>query len=121
MKANTALGPFLEFAENILSDENNVGRAANQFVFRGVRLGHHEGENGRAVRRSDSHKAFAGLELGVVGEMEAEFVHEETDTAVVIAHEDVDALDAEMGSDRARGHGEIIKRRCGRSEGQLDC
>lgn len=46
--------------------------------------------------------------------MEAELVDEEADAAIVIAHEDVDALDAEVrmlrrGGGGAGGHGEIIR------------
>lgn len=37
------------------------------------------------------------MELGVVSEVEAELVHEEADAAVVVADENVDALDAEVG------------------------
>ena len=36
------------------------------------------------------------MELGVVGEVEAELLNEEADAAIVIAHEDVDALDAKV-------------------------
>jgi hypothetical protein len=36
------------------------------------------------------------LEFGVVGEVEAELLNEEADAAIVVAHEDVDALDAKV-------------------------
>jgi len=47
--------------------------------------------------------------------MEAELVHEKTDAAVMVADEDVDALDAEMrllwsGGSGGGGHGKIIRR-----------
>jgi hypothetical protein len=36
------------------------------------------------------------LQFGIVGEVEAELLNEEADAAIVVAHEDVDALDAEV-------------------------
>jgi hypothetical protein len=36
------------------------------------------------------------LEFGVVGEVEAELLNEEADAAIVVAHKDVDALDAKV-------------------------
>ena len=55
------------------------------------------------------------MEFGVVGEVKAELVHEKTDAAVVVADEDVDALDAEVGGGlrwrrRADRHRGIIRR-----------
>lgn len=110
MKADAALGPFLKFTEHIFGDQNHVGGAADEFVFGGVGLGNNQSENSRAIRRGYGHEAFTGLELGIVGEMETKLINEKTDAAVVVAHEDVDALDAQMGRHGTRGHGEIIKR-----------
>jgi hypothetical protein len=50
------------------------------------------------------------LEFGVVGEVEAELLDEEADAAIVVAHEDVDALDAKVrmrfcAGSRSGGHG----------------
>lgn len=53
------------------------------------------------------------MEFGVVGEVKAKLVHEKTDAAVVVADENVDALDAKVGGGPRRwsrsGHGEIIR------------
>ena len=97
MKTDAAFGPFLKFGQDVFGDQDDVGGTADEFGFGSVGLGNDQSENGGAVRRSNSDEAIAGLELGVVGEMEAELVDEEADAAVVVADEDVDALDAEVG------------------------
>ena len=97
MKADAAFGPFLKFGEDIFGDEDDIGGAADEFVLRSFGLGNDQGEDCGTVGRGNGDEAFAGLELGVVGEMEAELVDEEADAAVVVADEDVDALDAEVG------------------------
>ena len=114
VETDTAFGPFLKFGEDIFGDEDDIGGAADEFVFGGLGFRDDEGEDRGAVGRRNGNEAFAGLELGVVGEVEAELVHEEADAAVVVADKDVDALDAEVGmlrsgGSRAGGHGEIIR------------
>jgi len=101
MKADAALGPFLKFCEDVFGDKDDVRGAADELVFGSFGLGNDESENRGAVGRRDGDKAFAGLEFGVVGEVKAELVHEKTDAAVVVADEDVDALDAEVGGRRS--------------------
>ena len=117
MKADTAFGPFLKFCDDVFGDEDDIGGAADEFVFGGLGFRDDEGEDRGAVGRGNGNEAFAGLEFGVVGEMEAELVDEKADAAVVVADKDVDALDAEVGGGLwgwcAGGHGEIIRRREG--------
>lgn len=96
VKADAALGPFLKFSYDIFSDEHDVGRTADELVFGSGWFRNDEGENRGTVGRSNSDEAFAGLQLGVVGEVKAELVNKEADATVVVAHEDVDALDAEV-------------------------
>jgi hypothetical protein len=54
----------------------------------GIGLGGDEREDGGAVWRRYGDQAFAGLELDVVGEVEAELVEVEAEAAVKIADED---------------------------------
>jgi hypothetical protein len=49
-----------------------------------------------AVGRGYGDEAFAGLEFGVVGKVEAELVDVEAKAAVLVANVDVDGVDAEM-------------------------
>ena len=62
-----------------------------------------------AVGRSNGDEAFAGLEFGVVGEVEAELVDVEAEATVLVADVDVDGVDAEVGRVvrgwRGGGHG----------------
>ena len=110
---NAAFGPFLEFGDDVLGDENDLGGAANELVLLGVGLGSDEGENGGAVGRGDGDEAVAGLKLGVVGEVETELIEVKAETAIEIANEDVDAVDAEVRAGleggRGSGHGRDYK------------
>ena len=97
IEADAAFGPFLIFGEDVFGDESQAGGAADEFEVERVGLGGDEGEDGLAVGRSDGDEAFAGLELGVVGEVEAELVDVEAEAAVLVADVDVDGVDAEVG------------------------
>jgi len=56
-----------------------------------------------AVGRGYGYQAFAGLELGVVGEVETELVDVEAEAAVLVADVDVDGVDAEVRGRRRNG------------------
>jgi hypothetical protein len=80
----------------------------------GVGLGGNEREDRGAVGGCYGNQALAGLELDVVGEVEAELVEVEAEAAVEIANEDLGGMDAEVGGGRrsgwdACGHGEDYK------------
>lgn len=105
MKTDAAFGPFLKFGQDVLCDQDDIGGTADEFGFGRIGLGNDQRENRGAVRRRNSDEAVAGLELGVIGEMEAELVDEEADAAIVAADEDVDALDAEVGMRLSGGSG----------------
>ncbi len=113
MKADAAFGPLLKFGEDVFCDQDDMGRAADEFGLGRIGLGNDESENRGTVGRSHGDEAIAGLELGVVSEVEAELVDEEAEAAVVIADKNVDALDAEVGRGlwgwSRDGHGEIIR------------
>lgn len=97
LKADATFGPFLVFSEDVFGDEGQASGAADEFEVEGVWFGGDEGEDGLAVGRSYGDEAFAGLEFGVVGEMEAELVDVEAEAAVLVADVDVDGVDAEVG------------------------
>jgi hypothetical protein len=56
----------------------------------------------RTAEPSGGDEAFPGLKLDVIGEVEAELVEVEAETAVLIADEDLGGMDAEVGG-RLRG------------------
>jgi len=113
LEADAAARPFLIFDEDVFGDEGDAGRAADKFEVEGVGFGDDEREDGLAVGRSDGDEAFAGLKLGVVGEVEAELVDVEPEAAVLVADVDIDGVDAEVGMGPrgwcGSGHGEIIR------------
>ncbi len=114
LEADAAFGPFLIFGEDVFGDKSEAGGAADEFEVKRVGLRGDQGEDGLAVRRGDGDKAFAGLQFGVVGEVEAELVNVKAQAAILVADVNVDGVDAEM----RRGirswcwgrHGEIIRR-----------
>jgi len=97
LKANAAAGPFLIFREDVLGDEDYAGGATDELVVLGVGLRSYERENSGAVGRRYGDESFAGLEFGVVGEVEAELVDVEAEAAVLVADVDGDGVDAEVG------------------------
>jgi hypothetical protein len=100
LEADAALRPFLEFCGDVFGDEDDLRGAADELVLLGIGLGSDEGENGGAVGRSDPDPTFAGLHAGVVGDVETELVDEKVEAAVLVADEDVDAVQAHV---RGRG------------------
>jgi hypothetical protein len=96
LEADSAFGPFLVFGEDIFRDESEASGAADEFEVERIGFGGNERENGLAVRRGDRDEAFAGLQFGVVGEVEPELVDVEAEAAVLVADVNIDGVDAEM-------------------------
>jgi len=96
IEADASLGPFLVFGEDVFGDESEARRAADEFEVERVGLGRDKREDGLAVRRGYGDEAFAGLQFGVVSEVEAELVDVEAEAAVLVADVDVDGVDAEV-------------------------
>jgi len=103
IEADAAERPLFVFGDDIFGDEDDLRGTADEFVLHGIGLGSDERKDGRTVGRSYGDEAFAGLELDVVGEVEAELVEVEAEAAVEIADEDLRGMDAEMGRGRLRG------------------
>lgn len=102
LEADSTFGPFLIFGEDIFRDESEASGAADEFEVERIGFGDNQRENGLAVRRGNGDEAFAGLEFGVVGKMEAELVDVEAEAAVLVADVNIDGVDAEVGG-RLRG------------------
>ena len=102
IEADAAQGPLLIFRDDIFGDEDDLRGTADEFVLHGIGLGSDEREDGGAVGRRYGDEAFAGLELDVVGEVEAELVEVEAEAAIEIAYEDLGGMDAEVGGRRRR-------------------
>jgi hypothetical protein len=102
IEADAAEGPLLIFRDDIFGDEDDLRGTADEFVLHGIGLRGDEREDGGTVGRSYGDQAFAGLELDVVGEVEAELVEVEAKAAIKIADEDLGGMDAEVGAWRSR-------------------
>jgi hypothetical protein len=120
LEAHAASGPFLIFGENVFGDKGQSCGATDEFEVERIGFWGDEGENGLAVGRSDGDEAVAGLEFGVVGEVEAELVDVEAEAAVLVADVDIDGVDAEVGrglrSWCGGGHGRDYTAGSGREE-----
>jgi hypothetical protein len=117
IEANSAVGPFLIFGEDVFGDKRQARGAADEFEVERVGLRCDQREDGLPVRRSYGDEAFTGLQFRVVREVEAELVDIEAQAAVLVAHVDIDGVDAEVGRGLRGwcgcGHGEIIRRGAG--------
>jgi len=116
VKADAALGPFEELGGDVFGDEDDLGGATDELVLSGAGLGGDQRENRGAVGRSNGDPAIAGLQVGVVGHMESELVEIKAQAAVLIAHENIDTVKAEVGRRRElRGrtaHGQDYRAEC---------
>jgi hypothetical protein len=71
MKTHAAFGPLLKFGQHIFGNQDDMRGAADEFVFGRVGLGNDESENRGTVGRRDGDEPITGLQLGVVGKVEA--------------------------------------------------
>ena len=108
-EANASAGPFADASGDIFRDENDVGGAADEFLLRRIFAGHDKHKESVAFRRRDGHPALAVLESSVKGELEAELIEIEVESAILIANVDIDAMDADVGLS-------LVRRRSGRRE-----
>jgi len=107
-EVHAASDPFAELAGDIFGDKGDVGVASDEFEISGIASGRREDQIGLAVGRADDHPAAAGAIAGVKDQLKAESFRVEGDTAIQIADEDGDGLQAEEGVGGDLGHGGII-------------
>jgi hypothetical protein len=96
VKSHPATLPLLKLGHDIFGDEYGVPGAANQLVIFGVSPGADEGQYSTAVRGSDGDPTATRFIVFVDDQVESELVHEETKAPILIAHEYVDAEEAEI-------------------------
>src|ERR1700722_2182975 len=82
---------------DVFSEKVNTSVAADEFVCVGVGGCEGEGDIRAAIRGRDFDPPAAGLECVIDHEAEAKLVHVETQTALLIADEDHDEVQAEIG------------------------
>jgi len=93
---NAAPGPFLKLGGDVFGNENNLRRAANELVLLGVGLGSDEREDRAAIGRGDGDPTVARLKACIEGQMESELIQVEAQAAILIANENVNAMETEV-------------------------
>ncbi len=93
-KAHPALAPFAILGRNVIGDKDDLGSAADELVLPRLGFGGNERESRAALGRRDGHPALASREEAVEDQVEAELIDVEPQGAILIAHEDVDGVDA---------------------------
>ena len=96
LKAHPALGPFLKLGSDIFGDKDNLRGAADEIALTRIGLGNNKRKDRGPIRRGDRHPAVTGLKPGIKGQMEAQLIEVETQTSILIAHENVNAMQAKV-------------------------
>ena len=97
VESNAAAAPFLKFGIDVFREKLNAGVAADQFECIGVGCSEGEGDVCAAVRRRDFDPAAARLECVIDNDAEAKLVHVETHAALLIADENHNEVQREIG------------------------
>ena len=96
-KSHTVCTPFVEFGGHIFGDEVDIGVATNQSVRVTVGLGLGQREAGIAVGGRDLNPSASGRENLVDDQAETELVGVETQASLLIANENHDKMQADVG------------------------
>ena len=96
-KADSAPAPLAISCHDIFGDKSNLRRLTDQFVL--VRLGirRNQGDDRGAVGRRDSNPTLSRLQAHIKGQTESKLIEIEPQTSILIANENVDRVDAEVG------------------------
>jgi hypothetical protein len=107
-EANAARSPLVKLRGNVFRHEDDRDRAADFFVIGRFRARRDQGQDGAAVGRLDRDPALPRLEANIERELEPELVHEEADASLLVAHEDLDGLQAQV-SQRGMHSGGVVQ------------
>src|SRR5258708_26127941 len=110
-KANSPLSPLAVGSHDIFGYKCDRSGLTDQFVLIRVGFRRDQGEHGAAVRRRNSYPALSGLKAHIKGKVESELIHVEPRASVLIADENVDRVNAEVGVvaiKRELGHGPLL-------------
>jgi hypothetical protein len=99
-KPNSTPAPFFLRGNHVLGYENYAGLPADEPVVPGFRGRRDESEDRRPILRRNGKPSLAGLKARIEGQTEAELVHIEAQALLLIPDENVDGVDAEIGTVR---------------------
>jgi len=95
-KADSAFAPLGVGGDDIFGNKGDARWAADQLVLVRVRVRGDESQNRCAVWRRDPYPALSLLRAQIEGETESELIDVETQALILIAHEDIDGMNAEV-------------------------
>jgi hypothetical protein len=96
-KADASTSPLAVGGHDIFGNKSNRGRLADQLVLVRFGIRRDESKHCRAVRRRNPNPSLSGLKAHIKGETESKLIHIESQAAVLIANENPDGVDAEVG------------------------
>lgn len=97
VKSDPALAPFFEFGQHILGQKNNLSGPVYELLFFRIGFGSHQRESCSAIRGSNSQPAIARRKDGITGQGESKLVQIELEASILIANENTDSVQTEVG------------------------
>jgi hypothetical protein len=96
MEPNPTPPPFAVFRGDIFGYENHSGGPPDEFVFFRAKLRRDQREHRRAIGRCHRDPTVARLKPRVERHFEPELIHEESQAFVLVPHENLNGVDAEV-------------------------
>ena len=96
-KANPAFSPLAVGGDHVFRHKSHRSRLANELVLVRVGLRRDQGKHSRPIGRSNAHPSLSGLQADVIGQIESQLIYVKLQAAVLIANEDIDGINAEVG------------------------
>ena len=86
----------MKFAGNVFGDKYNLRGPSDELVFLRAGLGNDQRKDRAAIRRSHGNPPVARLKPRIESQMKSKLIQIEPQAAVLIAHEDIHAVKAEV-------------------------
>ena len=96
-KSDPTLAPFAVQGHHVLCNKHDLARAPDEFDPFRVGPGYNQGEHRAAVRRRNRYPTLPGPEANIPDQAEAELIQIEVEASILIANEDVDRMNPQMG------------------------
>src|SRR6266404_2248891 len=97
VKTHAAAAPFLELGEDVFGQEDDLSRAADKLVFIGAGCRSNEREHSGAIGWSDGERISGGRERDIKGQAESQLIQVESPASLLVAHENGNGSEAEVG------------------------
>jgi hypothetical protein len=97
LKPNSALAPFPIFGQNIFGNKDDLCGPADERALFGVGFRCDQRKHGTAIGRGDRYPALTRCKADIADQTEPQMVQVESQALILIANEDVNRVDTEMG------------------------